>query len=106
MKKLLIIFGSIGIMGIGASTVVACTNSKLDGLKATIQKAKKIIADNATNPKEEIQSLQQVVTLTEIMIETNQMTDEQIDAIHLSLKLLIAIIETPSIQDVANRPQI
>ncbi|AVP49235.1 hypothetical protein [Williamsoniiplasma luminosum] len=106
MKKLLMIFGSIGIMGIGASMIVACTNSKLDGLKATIQKAKKIIADNATNPKEEIKNLQEVVTLTEIMIETNKMTDEQIDAIHLALKLLIAIIETPSVQDLTNKPQI
>ncbi|ATZ17426.1 hypothetical protein ELUMI_v1c07040 [Williamsoniiplasma luminosum] len=92
MKKWLTIIGSIGLVGVTGATVVGCHQpTKIERLKNEISKAKKLISNHPN--KQGVDQLKQVVNMTEILIQTDEMTDDQMDKIGLSLKLAIDLIE-------------
>ncbi|AVP49236.1 hypothetical protein [Williamsoniiplasma luminosum] len=94
MKKLLMIFTSIGIMGATTSMVVACDQpTKLDGLKAEIKAAQKILKNSKSKSLVDTQTLKEMIELAQMFVDADNLSNEHIQVIKLGLKMTIELFQ-------------
>ncbi|ATZ17425.1 hypothetical protein ELUMI_v1c07030 [Williamsoniiplasma luminosum] len=94
MKKLLMILTSIGIMGATTSMVVSCDQpTKLDGLKAEIKAAQKILKNSKSKSLADIQALREMIELSQMLVDAGDLSKEHVEVIKLGLKLTIELFQ-------------